>query len=135
MASDAELIGWSLAGDGEAFVEVVRRHEAAIGAYLARRAGREVAKDLLSEVWLAAFGSRTTYDRSYPNARPWLFRVATPFRFARERLPRQAHQALEALEDGADSHLASRQRLSKPARSDTTRRCGWKRSRDSDCTR
>ena len=25
-----ELIGWSLAGDGEAFVEVVRRHEAAI---------------------------------------------------------------------------------------------------------
>jgi RNA polymerase sigma-70 factor (ECF subfamily) len=76
VASDAELIGWSLAGDGEAFVEVIRRHEAAVGAYLARRAGREVAKDLLSEVWLAAFGSRSAYDRSFPEARPWLFGVA-----------------------------------------------------------
>lgn len=76
MASDAELIGWSLAGDGEAFVEVVRRHEVAVGAYLARRAAREVAKDLLSEVWLAAYGSRHAYDRSFPDARPWLFGVA-----------------------------------------------------------
>jgi RNA polymerase sigma factor (sigma-70 family) len=76
VASDAELIGWSLTGDGEAFVEVVRRHEAAVGAYLARRAGREVAKDLLSEVWLAAFGSRGAYDRAFPDARPWLFGVA-----------------------------------------------------------
>jgi RNA polymerase sigma factor (sigma-70 family) len=76
VASDAELIGWSLAGDGEAFVGVVRRHEAAVGAYLARRAGRNVAMDLLSEVWLAAFGSRSAYDRSFPDARPWLFGVA-----------------------------------------------------------
>lgn len=76
MASDAELIGWSLDGDGEAFVEVVRRHEVAVGAYLSRRAGREVAKDLLSEVWLAAYGSRRGYDRSYADARPWLFGVA-----------------------------------------------------------
>jgi RNA polymerase sigma factor (sigma-70 family) len=76
VASDAELIGWSLTGDGEAFLGVVRRHEAAVGAYLSRRAGPEVAKDLLSEVWLAAFGSRRTYDRSLPDARPWLFGVA-----------------------------------------------------------
>ena len=76
MASDAELIGLSVTGDGEAFVEVVQRHEAAVGAYLARRAGREVAKDLLGEVWLAAFGSRRTYDRSFADARPWLFGVA-----------------------------------------------------------
>jgi RNA polymerase sigma factor (sigma-70 family) len=76
MASDAELIGRSLAGDGEAFVGVVCRHEVAVGAYLARRAGPGVASDLLSEVWLAAFGSRSTYDRSFPDARPWLFGVA-----------------------------------------------------------
>jgi hypothetical protein len=37
---DAELIGRSLNGDDDAFVEVVRRHEAAVGAYLSRRAGR-----------------------------------------------------------------------------------------------
>jgi RNA polymerase sigma factor (sigma-70 family) len=76
MASDAELIGWSLAGDGEAFVGVVRRHEVAVGAYLSRRAGRAMAEDLLGEVWLAAFRSRSGYDRSFPGARPWLFGVA-----------------------------------------------------------
>lgn len=76
MSTDAELIGWSLAGDGEAFVEVVRRHEAAVGAYLVRRAGLGAAQDLLSEVWLAAFRSRPSYDRSFANARPWLFGVA-----------------------------------------------------------
>lgn len=73
---DAELIARSLNGDEDAFVEVIRRHEAAVGAYLARRAGRELAEDLLSEVWLAALGSRAAYDRSFPGARPWLFGVA-----------------------------------------------------------
>jgi RNA polymerase sigma factor (sigma-70 family) len=76
MASDAELIGRSLAGDGEAFVEVVSRHEVAIGAYLERRVGREEAKDLLGDVWATAFASRKTYDRSFPEARPWLYAVA-----------------------------------------------------------
>jgi len=73
---DAELIARSLGGDEEAFVEVVRRHEAAVGAYLARRAGRDLAEDLLGEVWVAAFASRATYDRSFRDAGPWLFGVA-----------------------------------------------------------
>jgi RNA polymerase sigma factor (sigma-70 family) len=73
---DAELIARSLGGDQEAFVEVVRRHEAAVGAYLARRAGRERAEDLLGDVWVAALASRAKYDRSFPDARPWLFGVA-----------------------------------------------------------
>jgi hypothetical protein len=62
MTSDAELIGRSLAGDGEAFMEVISRHEGAVGAYLARRAGRAAAEDLLGDVWMAAFESRRTYD-------------------------------------------------------------------------
>lgn len=73
---DAELMVRSLDGDEDAFVEVVRRHEAAVGAYLARRVGRERAEDLLGEVWVAAFASRAKYDRSFPDARPWLFGVA-----------------------------------------------------------
>jgi DNA-directed RNA polymerase specialized sigma24 family protein len=73
MASDAELIGRSLAGDREAFMEVIGRHEVAIGAYLERRVGREAAEDLLGDVWVSAFESRRTYDRSYPEARPWLY--------------------------------------------------------------
>jgi RNA polymerase sigma factor (sigma-70 family) len=73
---DAELIARSLDGDGDAFVEVIRRHEAAVGAYLARRVGRELAEDLLGEVWVAALTSRANYDRSFPDAGPWLFGVA-----------------------------------------------------------
>ncbi|MGH9065473.1 MAG: RNA polymerase sigma factor [Acidimicrobiales bacterium] len=76
MASDAELIGWSLVGDGSAFVEVVHRHGEAVSAYLVRRAGSGPAEDLLSEVWVAALGSRGSYDRSFPDARPWLFGIA-----------------------------------------------------------
>lgn len=76
MTSDAELIARSLAGDADAFVEMIRRHEAAVGAYLARRAGRDLAEDLLGEVWVAALSSRGTYDHSFPDAGPWLFGVA-----------------------------------------------------------
>src|SRR6202034_3539538 len=76
VASDAELIGRSLAGDQGAFVEVVDRHESAVWAYLVRRAGRGAAEDLLGEVWAAAFRSRGAYNRSFPDARPWLYGVA-----------------------------------------------------------
>jgi RNA polymerase sigma factor (sigma-70 family) len=76
MASDAELIGRSLAGDAEAFMEVIGRHEVAIGGYLERRVGREAAQDLLGDVWVAAFEYRRTYDQSFAAARPWLYAVA-----------------------------------------------------------
>lgn len=76
MASDAELISRSLNGDVDAFMEVIDRHEAAVGSYLARRAGRDAAEDLLGEVWVAAFESRRSYDHAYADARPWLYGVA-----------------------------------------------------------
>jgi RNA polymerase sigma-70 factor (ECF subfamily) len=76
MASDAELISRSLNGDRDAFVEVICRHEVALGAYLARRVGRDKAEDLLGDVWVAAYESRRTYDRSFADARPWLYGVA-----------------------------------------------------------
>jgi len=76
MSSDAELIGRSLRGDTDAFVEVISRHETAIGNYLARRVGRQAAEDVMGDVWVAAFESRASYDSSYPEARPWLYGVA-----------------------------------------------------------
>jgi hypothetical protein len=41
--TDGVLIERSARGRPDAFVEVVRRHEVAVHAYLARRAGREAA--------------------------------------------------------------------------------------------
>jgi RNA polymerase sigma factor (sigma-70 family) len=76
VVTDAELIGRSLAGDGESFVEMISRHETVVGAYLHRRVSQWVAEELLAEVWIAAFGSRGTYDPTYDDARPWLFGVA-----------------------------------------------------------
>ena len=105
---DAELIARSLDGDQDAFVEVVRRHEAAVGAYLARRAARELAEDLLGEVWVAALASRATYDRSFPDARPWLFGVAhnTLRRHWRSRPAEQPVADLTGLAAGWDPWTA-----------------------------
>jgi RNA polymerase sigma factor (sigma-70 family) len=78
--SDAEpdgvLIQRSVRNRPDAFVGVVRRHEVAIHAYLARRAGRQAADDLLAEVWLRAFAARGGYDTRYGGARPWLYGIA-----------------------------------------------------------
>jgi len=104
VASDAELIGRSLSGDLEAFVEVVSRHEAAVWAYLVRRAGQELAEDLLGEVWVHAFESRGAFDRSFPDARPWLFGVARNA-LRRHWRSRRADHVIADLADAAPAAL------------------------------
>jgi RNA polymerase sigma factor (sigma-70 family) len=74
--TDGTLIERSVRGRPDAFVEVVSRHEVAVHGFLARRAGPEVAADLLGEVWVRAFAGRGGYDLAYPDARPWLFGIA-----------------------------------------------------------
>jgi DNA-directed RNA polymerase specialized sigma24 family protein len=59
--SDAALVGRAVAGDTAAFAELLRRHDQAVHAYLARRSGRQDADDLLSKVWLRAFEARASY--------------------------------------------------------------------------
>ena len=60
--TDGALIEQSVKGRPDAFVEVVQRHEAAVHGFLARRAGRQAADDLLGEVWVRAFAARGGYD-------------------------------------------------------------------------
>ncbi len=74
--TDGTLIERSARGRPDAFVEVVSRHELAVHAFLARRAGPQVAADLLGEVWVRAFAGRAGYDPAYSDARPWLFGIA-----------------------------------------------------------
>jgi RNA polymerase sigma-70 factor (ECF subfamily) len=71
--TDASLV---LAGNPAAFTDLLRRHGQAIHAYLARRAGRDAADDLLGEVWLRAYAARRNYDEHWPDARPWLYGIA-----------------------------------------------------------
>lgn len=60
----------------EAFAQIFDRYHRDVHAFVARRAGREAADDVLSEVFLAAFAQRASYDLDMASARPWLFGIA-----------------------------------------------------------
>jgi RNA polymerase sigma factor (sigma-70 family) len=81
------------------FAAVFDRHFAEISAYLARRVDRGLAEELASETFVRAFAARSAYDLAYPDARPWLYGIATNLlrRHARseERRRRAYARALE----------------------------------------
>ena len=76
MDSDAQLIGRSLKGNVDALVEVVGRHEVAVGSYLARRGRRDTGRGPARRGMGCSVQVAADYDRSFPDAGPWLFGVA-----------------------------------------------------------
>lgn len=74
--ADAALIAESLRIP-ERFALVFDRHGGAIHGYVARRLGPDVADDLAAETFLLAFQRRDGYDTTCPDARPWLYGIAT----------------------------------------------------------
>jgi len=74
--ADAALIERSI-GEPGCFALLFDRHAPAIYRYIARRLGPDAADDLSSEVFLIAFQRRDRYDRARPDARPWLYGIAT----------------------------------------------------------
>ena len=75
-ADDAAVIESSWR-EPEQFAALFDRHAPHVYRYLARRAGRQVADDLVAETFLAAFAKRDRYDLGHPDARPWLYGIAT----------------------------------------------------------
>jgi RNA polymerase sigma factor (sigma-70 family) len=75
-ALDSDAISASAATPAD-FGAIFDRHFDAIYAYLQRRVGRDLADELAAETFLIAFDSRARYDVSRPDARPWLFGIAT----------------------------------------------------------
>jgi RNA polymerase sigma factor (sigma-70 family) len=73
---DADLIALSRA-QPEAFAAIFGRHATQIHRFAARRLGPGAAEDVVSEVFLAAFRRRDSYDLAYRDARPWLYGIAT----------------------------------------------------------
>ena len=75
-ACDADLIRRSEA-EPEQFAALFRRHSGPLHRYVARRLGSDVAEDIVAEVFLTAFRQRHRYQPSQPDARPWLYGIAT----------------------------------------------------------
>jgi RNA polymerase sigma factor (sigma-70 family) len=74
--NDAAVIACSVRSP-ECFGTIFNRHGPAIYRYIARRLGADSAEDLVAETFLAAFRRRGRYDGAYPDARPWLYGIAT----------------------------------------------------------
>jgi RNA polymerase sigma factor (sigma-70 family) len=74
--SDAQIIAASRV-ESLAFAAVFDRHYDAVHRYLARRVGFDLADDLAAETFTTAFDVRRRYDTAHPDARPWLFGIAT----------------------------------------------------------
>jgi RNA polymerase sigma factor (sigma-70 family) len=73
---DATLIALSVT-DPEAFAAIFDRHATEIHRYAARRLGEAIAEDVVGETFLVAFRRRDRYQQAYPDARPWLYGIAT----------------------------------------------------------
>ena len=59
------------------FATVFDRHYDSVHRYLARRVGPDLADDLAAETFTEAFDGRLRFDTERPDARPWLFGIAT----------------------------------------------------------
>ncbi len=75
-AFDSDAIAASAVTPAD-FAAIFDRHFDAVHGYLQRRVGRDLADELSAETFLVAFDKRARYDASRPDARPWLFGIAT----------------------------------------------------------
>lgn len=118
--TDGETFAASL-GEPTRFAEVFDRHYEAISSYLVRRVGRVVGEELASETFERAFAQRGNYDSTYPDARPWLYAIATNLvrkhtrteerrrrAYARAAGREESSDAAEGVAERVDAGLAAR---------------------------
>jgi RNA polymerase sigma-70 factor (ECF subfamily) len=74
-ASDADVIASSIRVPEE-FRAIFDRHAADVHHFVARRAGRQAADDVLSDVFVIAFDRRGRFDPASASALPWLYGIA-----------------------------------------------------------
>jgi len=75
-ATHAQVIAES-AAEPERFAVIFDRYFADIHRYAAARLGHAAADDLAADTFLAAFDQRGRYDQARPQARAWLYGIAT----------------------------------------------------------
>jgi RNA polymerase sigma factor (sigma-70 family) len=76
MTLDSDAVSASLHTPA-GFATIFDRHFDAVHAYLQRRVGPDLADELSAQTFLVAFDKRDGYDPAQPDARPWLFGIAT----------------------------------------------------------
>ena len=110
--SDAALIGTSCRRP-QAFAAIFDRHAEELYRYVVGRVGADAAADLVAEVFVVAFRTRGRYQRDRPDARPWLYGIATRLvarhrRDERRRLRALARVAAPGAVDGFEEHATHR---------------------------
>ncbi|WP_253259132.1 RNA polymerase sigma factor [Subtercola boreus] len=95
MSTDSDIILRSRASPA-LFGQLYERHARTIHRYAARRAGENVADDIMSETFLVAFDRRERFDPAWADARPWLFGIATTLLKAHRRVEARTWNALIA---------------------------------------
>ena len=93
--TDAAIIARSVQ-EPEIFSTIFDRHAPYIHRYLARRLGVPAADDLVAETFLAAFRRRDRFDITCPNARPWLYGIATNIAGQHRRTEEREHRLRQA---------------------------------------
>jgi RNA polymerase sigma-70 factor (ECF subfamily) len=71
--------------DPARFGVIFDRHATVLYRYFVRRVGVDDADALLGDVFRVAFEKRKGYDRTRPDARPWLYGIATNLLAQRRR--------------------------------------------------
>jgi RNA polymerase sigma-70 factor, ECF subfamily len=92
--------------DPEAFVAVFDRHYGAVHGFAGRRDGRDLADEIAAETFARAFDRRTTYDRAYPDARPWLLAIASNLLRRHWKAGRRHLEAWARAQAGTPEHEA-----------------------------
>ncbi len=97
---DSDVLATSVE-DVDAFLLILDRHFDAIAAYVGRRVGSAHSEDLVSEVFVRAFGHRRRYDPNKADVLAWLFGIATNvlrehFRKSRKEVALANRMQLEA---------------------------------------
>jgi len=102
VTNDSDIIRRSLSVSS-AFSELYDRHATTIHRFVSRRAGSDVADDVMSETFLVAFERRRDYDLDRDTALPWLYGIASTLLRKHARTEARAWRGLKA--DHA-SHVA-----------------------------
>ncbi len=99
MLNDAELVRRVLAGDEDAFADLVRRWEPKLQAYVGQIVKTpEEARDLVQEAFIRAWSNLDQYNPAFRFS-TWLFRIA--HNLAIDQL-RRRRQPLVSLDQGED---------------------------------